>query len=190
MSAPAVCIELATARIGAGQQKTSPESAIARVVTLTQQGRYPQALAAADAGESALDRAQAKLYVEHQAGDLGGALAAGLDGLRAAPHDRWLLERMSYIAISLRATALAKTYVERLAAAIAVTELPDSERTRWHETLSSYRAQVAALEVIARETSSAEQRARMTSVIGLAIAILVLWLLAWPRSRAGGIRND
>jgi hypothetical protein len=183
MNGSCTVVMLAVACSAAAGQSAPAEAGLARAVALAQDGRYAQALSAADAGDSELDRAQARLYVRHRAGDLSGALAAGLAGLRAAPGDLWLLERVTYIAISLRATALARSHVERLAQAISSADLPDADRGRWRDTLASYRVQVAELEAMSVAVSSAETRARVTSVVGLGLAIALLWMLGRVRSR-------
>jgi hypothetical protein len=165
-------------------QSASRDGGLDRAVALTRESRYVQALAAADATASALDRAQARVYVLHQAGDLSGALAAGQAGLRSSPRDLWLLERVCYIAISLRGTLVAEEHLARLAEAVDAADLQGPERDRWLGTVSIYRSQVTALQDVARGAAAAGTRARATAIAGLVLAILLLCSLASTGSDA------
>ena len=77
-------------------------------------GDFQAALAAAEAEPDPVRRAEASLYVRHQAGDLDGALAIGLHGAELAPWDEWLLDRTAFVALSLRRPGPARLSLEAL----------------------------------------------------------------------------
>ena len=162
---------------------TQDAPTLARVVELAGHGAYTDALSIADSLAAPLARAQGRLYVFHHAGDLGAALNAGLDGLRDAPADLWLLERVGYIAISLRATRIARDSLDRFTR--AVDALPPStssaESSRWKSVAADERAQVADLERAALARSHALFRARC--VVAVTVVGFWIWLVGALRRR-------
>ena len=74
---------------------------------LREQGRYAQALELAQALTDPTQRAREVLETHYHAGDLAGALGAGLQGLEHAPRDRWLLWRSTRLATDMAAAPLA-----------------------------------------------------------------------------------
>src|SRR5437762_8534190 len=81
-------------------------------------GDFQGALAAAEAEPDPLRRAEASLYVRHQAGDLDGALAIGLHGAEMAPRNEWLLDRTAFVALSLRRPGPARVSLDALRRAL------------------------------------------------------------------------
>jgi hypothetical protein len=173
-----VLLVLAASRSQAGARQASDATGgMQQVVEFARSGSFTVALARAESLTNPLERAQARLYVLHQAGDLAGALEAGLEGLRAAPADLWLLERVSYIAISLRSFEIAHEHVERFARALDSVDLSPSDRSRWRTILDDDRTQVESLATTAEARRQAARRARWTVALGaiaLAAAMLAL----------------
>jgi hypothetical protein len=166
-----MCVLLPEQSVLAQRTGTAGGDGMSQVVVMVRSERYADALATADSLGDPTTRAQARLYVLHQAGDLAGALRAGIDGLASAPNDLWLLERVCYIAISLRATELANEYLTRFARAAERSEL---DRSRWRALEDDYRRQVDVLLATDRERERALLRARVV-VAGAAVGLLVLF---------------
>jgi hypothetical protein len=173
-----------------GRRAAPSNQGLGRVIELTREASFPQALALAEDQPSPIDRARARLYVLHNAGDLSGALGAGMEGLEIIPNDLWLLERVSYISISLRATDLARALVGRLASALAAAKLAESERADWRSLVARYQDQVDALEASSIARSRAAQHAEWTVMCGMSLAIATLALLARPRVRGHGVEAN
>jgi hypothetical protein len=164
------------------QSKPSREG-LEGVVELTRRGAFPQALELAESQSSALERAQSKLYVLHQAGDLPGALKTGIDELRSTPQDLWLLERVCYITLSFRATDLARDYIDRFAKTVEMADLLPTERAQWQGLLADYQQQEQVLEQGARDRSRAAWRARVAVFSGLTLSLGAWFFLMVGRSR-------
>lgn len=165
-----------------GRPGAPGQDGLQEVVELTRSGAFPRALALAESQATPLGRAQAKLYVLHHAGDLAGALRVGLEGLSAEPRDLWLLERVSYIALSLRAADLAREHVDRLARALASPEVPAESQAYWRNLAADYATEVRALEASANERTSAARRARWTVFAGLGSCLAAVCCLLAKRS--------
>ncbi len=163
---------------------------VAEVVDLAQRGSYVDALKAADSLSSPVARAQGRLFVFHQAGALGAALQAGIAGLRESPTDLWLLERVCYIAISLRATPIARAYCDRFAQAANAAQARESAgESKWRDIAADDLSQVEELEMAANARSNALLRARAT-VYATSLVFGALLLTALRRVRTAVERND
>lgn len=147
-------------------------------VRLTQAGELLGALEAARTTPDALERAQGELYVWHHAGALREALQAGLDGLRVAPLDPWLLDRCSYLALSLGAGELALSLTEDLQAATP----PES----WSEKAWMMDEARALAETRAAERRSLS-RARLVSSGAVLAALLGLLLASRGRGEVNNV---
>jgi hypothetical protein len=162
---------------------------VAEVVDLARRGSYADALKAADSLSSPVACAQGRLFVFHQAGALGAALQAGIAGLRESPADLWLLERVCYIAISLRATPIAREYCDRFARVANAAEARESAgESKWRELAADDLSQVDELEMAANARSNALLRARAT-VYATALLFGALLLTALRRVRIDVERN-
>jgi len=157
---------LVAAPFGAAQ-----ETGMQAAIRLVQEERYAQALGAAEREVEPIARAQGRVYVLHQAGDLRGALTLGREGLRSHPDDAWLLRECADIALSLHDARLGRELLERLAA----TGQPGSEAPL-------LRGYLDGLEALAQKRARALLRARWTVVLGLGAALLALMALAWRAS--------
>mgnify|MGYP002630321433 CR=1 FL=1 len=119
---------------------------------LVSEGDFRGALLAAREAPDALQRSQAELHVFHYAGDLDAALEAGRRGLTQDPKEPWLLEKASYVALSLGlgkpAVAWLKT-LEEISPGKAppwmMEEAEDLQATREAEAAASERARTAVL---------------------------------------------
>jgi hypothetical protein len=172
--------------VAAAQPASSPDDGMRRVVELARGGEFAAALAHAESFPNRTERAQSKLYVLHQAGDLTGAIRAGIEGLQAAPSDPWLLERVAYIALSLRALEIAREHVDRLARVLESKDIAGDERGRWLALLAEERAQLEVLNATAIQRVTAARRARWTVAVGmLSLAIAMIALAARQRRSRG-----
>ena len=153
------------------------DDALARAIETARRGELRAAYALAEKERDPVRKAQAVLYVRHQAGDLGGALRAGLAGLETAPNDAWLLERTAYLALSLRDPDLSRSLVGRLDRALESANLEADERARWETLAAARREEAAALDAAAARRSDAARLARVVACGGLAIAIGALIFL-------------
>ena len=193
--APLVLLVIACPAAAPAPTLRSPhvDSGLARVVELAREGSYAAGLSAAESLSSPLERAQGRLFVFHQAGDLGAALQAGIDGLHTAPADLWLLERVCYIAISLRATPTARAYCDRFERSVDASRASESDADlkRWRSLAADYKAQVEELEEAARARARALLRARWTVYAALLVfsALLLRAAMQRAQSGAGGCRE-
>lgn len=161
-----VAIGLATA--------TSAQSPSVR--DLMQQGRWPDALEAADGESDPAARARARVEILFAAGDLAGALNAARAGLRLSPRDPALLWRSSQLALILRMPSSAKEGVAALEAVVASDGLDPANRVWWNAQVGSLREQLVVL--LEREAARmrAAARARWTVGVGLALCVAaILW---------------
>jgi len=152
------------------------------LVEQTQAGRLRAAQVQADALSDPLERAQGRLYVQYAAGDLAGALRAGLEGLEHAPDDPWLLERCATLALQLRASTLANDCAERLAAHVAQADA--GVQAEWQPRLASVRAEAAALAARQRARDAAQARAHWTLAVAGGCLLLALVAAARAHTRA------
>jgi hypothetical protein len=142
---------------------------------LREQGRYAQALELAQALTDPTQRAREVLETHYYAGDLAGALGAGLQGLEHAPRDRWLLWRSTRLATDMAAAPLALDLARRLvleAAHMAGQPATQPDSARW------WRAESETLLQEARQLN--ELRGQQVAARGRArwVALLVLGFLA------------
>ena len=145
-------------------------------LALVGEGRLPAALSAADAELDPVRRAQARLFVLHHAGDLSGALEAGQAGLEVT-EDPWLLERSTYIALSLRAAARAGELHARFEKAVAGAVQSAAEEGRMRALVEDYGRQCAELAAGERALEGALVRARVAILSVLIAAACALGFL-------------
>jgi hypothetical protein len=175
MFATQACFVLALAFTG--------DDGLQRAIDLLRAGDARAALAAADAEPDDLRRAQARVYVRHQAGDLEGALVAARSGSDAHPEDAWIADRWCWIALTLRRAGPARQALERLEHAAAA--LRDPERTRWTDAAHAARSEVDALDVARGRRDAADRAARIVSCTAAGLSILLLGALALAPRRTG-----
>ena len=148
------------------------QSVFGQLQSLQAEGELTQALDVASACTDPLERAQARLFVLHHAGDLAGALSAGLVGLRLVPTDPWLLERTTSLALDLGATDLALELVPRLEAIAA----GQSDAEAWTLKADGLRARTLERASQGKQVRSALTRARLIAgLAGLATLICFVW---------------
>src|SRR5688500_19510997 len=124
---------------------SAPSDGLERAIAAVEVGDLEAALNAARSEADPLRRAQALFHVRHHAGDLGGAYRAGLEGLQASPLDPWLLERLAYVALTLRDPDAADAFVSRLEQAAREPGLTEAESARWRSIASEHRAEARAI---------------------------------------------
>jgi hypothetical protein len=153
---------------GAGLQST---------VDRVRDGDFLGALASAEAEVDPVRRAEGVLYVRHQAGDLDGALEAGVRGAAIAPGDEWLLDRTAYVALTLGRPGAARVSLDALRRALAADALAsDAARA----SLAAYETNVVELERRISERDAALIRAHWTALLGAVGALTALAALAMP----------
>ncbi len=136
-------------------------------IALARQGRFAEALVAADAESDAVKRAQARLYVRHHAGDLDGALREIADARAAGADSPWLDEREAFVALSLRDLSRLRAALERLRGTG-----PDLAQAVAH-----YRAEADALAVTLEARDRSVRHARWVALaFGLAALAGGAWL--------------
>jgi hypothetical protein len=167
---------------GAGQEPASAAGFDA-ALRETAVGRFPAALAAAEAEPDPLRRAQARLWVRHHAGDLDGALAAARAAREASIADAWLIERELYVALSLRRAGEARAASEALERELA--RAGPAADARIAAQAAGLRAELETLERSLGERAQALARARGVSA-GLGCSLLLV--LAWLAFRTGRAR--
>lgn len=139
-------------------------------IALAREGRFPEALSAADAESDAVRRAQARLYVRHHAGDLDGALRVAADARASGASSPWLDEREAFVALSLRD-------LERLHAALERLRGTGPELAT---VVASYRTEADALAVTLAARDRGVRHARW---VALAFALAALAGGAWLSRR-------
>lgn len=153
------------------------ESAIAA----TREGRFADALRAAESEPDPARRAQAELYVRHHAGDLEGALRVAADARRAGLTTAWLEERETFVALSVRDAVRARKALADLAAR------PDGGGAEISQTAADYRVELDALETTIARRDRAIVLARSVVAAGTA---LVLAAFAWLGLTGGRERRS
>lgn len=141
-------------------------------------GEISRALEVANACDEPLQRAQARLFVLHHAGDLAGALTAGLDGLRAAPEDMWLLERSTTLALDLGATELALELLPRFEAQVGDL----GQDGTWSAQAADLRSRTDARTIQIDRVRRSLTRARTVAALA---GLMALACLVWACSPRG-----
>jgi hypothetical protein len=155
-----------------------------RALELVRAGDARAALAAADAETDALRRAQARVYVLEQAGDLEGALAEARAGAAAHADDPWIAGRLCAIGAMLRRMDAVEAAERRLARLAAREPEAAGEAV---ELAAGAREELALLRAAHERSDAAVVRARAVSIALLALCALALGWLAFAsrRARAG-----
>lgn len=148
------------------------EGGLQAAVRLVGEGSFAAALAAAQAEEEPLARAQAELYVLHQGGSLPRALRVGLGGLEGHPDDTWLLDQTAYLALSLGIGSLAEELYLRL------EPLSSVESWSHYEPLL---LEARALEAQRAATDTALSRSRSAVIAGLLALFLPMLIGSFLR---------
>lgn len=154
-----------------------------RVRELVAESRFAAALDEVAREPDPLRRAQNAVWVRHVAGDLHGALDAGLAELKAHAKDPFLLEQSAFIALSLRKSELAAELVGRLATTTTSGELSADDVARYSPRVAlleeDLRAQTATVD--ARRRALHLARGVVLGALG-AVALLTVFL-AWSTAR-------
>jgi len=133
-------------------------------------GHFAQAWEIAGTEQRPLQRAQARTYVRHHAGDLDGALREAHAGLAESPRDAWLLAQATEVALALHhGAAAARTLADWRAAG-------GSEDAQALERAGRELDELRAAEL---EAQAGVRRARWIS--GLAAAVVLAALLTLTR---------
>ena len=144
-----------------------------RAMSLVTEGRFAQALTAAEGVESAAERERARLHVLWSAGDLGGAFRAAHSGLQQEPQDPWLLERATALAISLGAAESAAQHLDALRASL--NELPQERRANYLSSVEAHQIEVTGMLERLEARRRGATRARMVVLVGVFLAVGV-WI--------------
>ncbi len=149
---------------------------------LLEDQRFIDALKLAQEDENHIRSAQRMQELHHHAGDLSGALRAGLEGLVLAPDDLHLLWRSARLAGDLAQPVLAQELTSRLRSAITQADdlLSDEHLIWWQGASQELEQETAALLKIENAKAAAVTRARW-----VAASALVLAALAIARTLAG-----
>jgi hypothetical protein len=154
-----------------------------RVVEAVRRGGYVEALALVERESDPLQRAQAECYLRHQAGDLSGAYDAARRGLAVLPSDRWLLERATYIALTLREASAARAHLAALEEGSHASGPGEGDGDgTWLRTLDSHRSELGELSSRLAARDSAASRARWISGSAL-VSLLAAFALSLRGSR-------
>lgn len=174
MIAPAAITAIACVQAAVGNDEVQT---ITGVVEAVRNGDFRRAESLVQAETDPLERAQAECYLRHHAGDLAGAEAAARRGLAGAPGDPWLLERATYLALSLRDLSAATAHLERLEDALRESQ-PEAggDPEGFRAKASLHRRDLTELSRDLSARDSATQRARAISGVAL---VLVLGALAF-----------
>jgi hypothetical protein len=147
------------------------------VAALREKGLYGLALEQAQALANPTERAREVLEVLYHAGDLAGALSAGLAGLDSAPEDRLLLWRSSRLATDLAAASLALDLTGRLAreAERLASEPGTNAETAlwWLDTSAVMVEEAQRLGGVREQQATARGRALWVAILGLALLLAV-----------------
>jgi hypothetical protein len=153
-----------------------------QAIELLKTGDARAALTAAESESDARARAQARVYVLHQAGDLEAALAVAHSESDAWPNDPWLAQKWAFVAATLRRSDASSSAASRLER--AVIDLPAADREAWQDAVRTAKADASELMSARARRIRAERVARAVSLTALASAIVALTMLAlWPSRR-------
>ncbi|MBL8863403.1 MAG: hypothetical protein JNK02_15535 [Planctomycetes bacterium] len=150
-----------------------------RAVALAREGRFVEALAAAEAEPDTVRRAQAVFHVRHHAGDLDGALRTAALARTEGATSPWLEEREAYAALSVRDAAHARAALEALDAR------PDRGGEALASTARALWDELGALERALSARDAAARRAWGVAAAGLVALTVgaVLLTLTGDRGR-------
>ncbi|MCY2961046.1 MAG: hypothetical protein NTY35_12855 [Planctomycetota bacterium] len=132
-------IQLVTAMLACGPW-LCPSSDRDGAIALAREGRFAEALSAAEADRDPARRAEGLLYVRHHAGDLDGALRVAQEARRSGVGSAWLEEREAFIALTVRDAARTRTALSALDARA------DRGGTDIARAAEGYRTELAAIE--------------------------------------------
>lgn len=148
---------------------------------LRAEGRFLEALETAQQITDPAERSRACLLTSWEAGDLGGALRTGLDGLEASPTDLELLWMSLRLSHALSASELAGELQGRLDEAISGTDGLELEtRNAWQE--ESGRLLAVTRDLL--ESSAARERSLWLARWTALAALVGLGALAFVVSRS------
>jgi hypothetical protein len=163
---------------------------VQEVVEAVRMGDFRRAQLLTERESDPLLHAQADCYLRHHAGDLDGAYAAARRGLAHVSGDPWLLDRATYIALTLRDAAAAQAHLSSLEETLRTSELgPTGDRQGSDATVSAHRSDLAELSLLLAERDCAGMRARSVSSALLALIFGALACFARTK-RAGPGRAD
>ncbi len=156
------------------------------VAALRDQGLYALALKQAQALDDPTERSREMLEVLYHAGDLAGALGAGLTGLEVAPDDRLLLWRSARLATDLAAASAALDLARRLAREVELlASQPGVEASTsqwWLDTSAVMLEEALQLGELREQQAGARGRARWSALLGL---VLLGALATWATQCSG-----
>ena len=147
---------------------------------LSRRGAIRASWTALEALADPLDRAQARVQVLADAGDLEGALAAAQAALPSFPGDAWLHERATALAVSLRRGRAAAEELARFERTLGSSSA--MERERWQAVHSVREREVAELLALELKAQRAGWLARAT-VGTLVLLVFAGAYAAWMRSK-------
>ncbi len=152
---------------------------LAGAVESVREGRFVEALLAAEADPDPSKRAEAALYVRHHAGDLTGALHVARSARLAGISTPWLEEREVFVALTLRDAAGARDALEALASR------PDSGGVEMAALAQKWSGELDALQSTLDARDLGIDRAQATLAVASA---LFLALFSWIGVQIGRSR--
>jgi len=149
-----------------------------RAIELAREGRFTDALFAAELEPDPARRAEALLYTRLHAGDLDGALRVARAARLAGPSSAWLEEREAYAALSVRDAVWARTALDALAAR------PEGLGVDLAAAGARWRVELDALASTLADRDRAATRARTVTILGTLALSAAALALAFTRDRA------
>ncbi len=147
----------------------APAPDMAGAIEAVRDGRFVEALLAAETEPDAARRAEAALFVRHHAGDLDGALLVAANARRDGVATAWLEEREAFVALSMRDADRARVALQ------AIERRADHSGAQIAALAEAHGVELAALERVLdardRSTTAAAVCVAAFAVVATAIAI-------------------
>jgi len=149
-----------------------------RAIELAREGRFADALFAAESEPDPTRRAEALIYTRLHAGDLEGALRVAGSARVAGHSSAWLEEREAYAALTVRDAVLARAALAALAAR------PEGGGPDLAKTAAQWRVELDVLASALADRDRGATRARFVAILGSIGFVAAALALAFTRDRA------